>query len=164
MKELGKCAKGCLISGISIALVGVGLYIFNITGIIAIPCIVTGTLCVFVGTPYINGIEYPQMVKEQQLQHAIELANKRNYVENNIHKYGIGKEQHKQEKIWDDVLYTGEEIHQYMQLPEAPVPLNLETIFGANKTIEEQTDNLQKEQNGHRLVKKLIPTKNTGNK
>ena len=31
MKKLGKSAKECLISGISIALVGAGLYTFNIT-------------------------------------------------------------------------------------------------------------------------------------
>lgn len=156
MKKLGKSAKGCLISGISIALVGAGLYFFNITGTISIVCIVTGTMCALVGTPYINGIEYPQMIKEQQLQHRIELANKKNYVESNIHKYGIGKEQSKQEKTWDDVLYTEEEIHQYMQMPEAPAPFNPETIFGSNEPV--------KEQSGPVLTKKLTPPRNTGNK
>lgn len=156
MKKLGKSAKGCLISGISIALVGAGLYIFNITGTISIVCIVTGTMCALVGTPYINGIEYPQMIKEQQLQHRIELANKKNYVERNIHKYGIGKEQSKQEKTWDDVLYTEEEIHQYMQMPEAQAPFNPETIFGVNDNIEEQR--------GLVLTKKKNPPRNTRRK
>lgn len=151
MKKLGKSAKGCLISGISIALVGAGLYIFNITGTISIVCIVTGTMCALVGTPYINGIEYPQMIKEQQLQHRIELANKKNYVERNIHKYGIGKEQSKQEKTWDDVLYTEEEIHQYMQMPEAQAPFNPETIFGSNEPVKEQSEPV--------LVKRRIPPK-----
>ena len=151
MKKLGKFAKGCLISGISIALVGAGLYIFNITGTISIVCIVTGTMCVLVGTPYINGIEYPQMIKEQQLQHKIELANKKNYVESNIHKFGIGKEPSKQEKTWGDVLYTEEEIHQYMQMPEAQAPFNPETIFDSNEPV--------KEQSGPVLVKRRTPPK-----
>jgi hypothetical protein len=151
MKKLGKSAKRCLISGISIALVGAGLYIFNITGTIPIVCIVTGTMCALVGTPYINGIEYPQMIKEQQLQHRIELANKKNYVESNLHKYGIGKEQPKKEKTWDDVLYIEEEMQQYMQMPESQAPFNPETIFSSNEPI--------KEQSGPRLVKRRIPPK-----
>lgn len=61
-------------------------------------------------------------------------------------------------KTWDDVLYTEEEIHQYMQMPESPVPFNPETIFGTDENIEEQTDNLQNEQSGPRLVKKRKPT------
>ena len=64
-------------------------------------------------------------------------------------------------KTWDDVLYTEEEIHQYMQMPEAPTPFNPETIFGIDKNTEEQIDNLQNEQRGPRLVKKLTPSRNT---
>lgn len=48
------------------------------------------------------------------------------------------EEQSKQEKNWDDVLYTEEEIHQYMQISESPAPFNPETIFGLNNNIEEQ--------------------------
>ena len=61
-------------------------------------------------------------------------------------------------KTWDDVLYTEEEIHQYMQMPESSVPFNPETIFGTDENIEEQTDNLQNEQSGPRLVKRRKPT------
>lgn len=75
----------------------------------------------------------------------------------------LGIEQPKKEKTWDDVLYT-EEIHQYMQMPEAPAPFNTETIFGIDENTEEQIDNLQNEQSGPRLVKKLTPPRNTGNK
>ena len=91
------------------------------------------------------------MIKEQQLQHRIELANKKNYVESNLHIYGIGKEQPKQEKTWDDVLYIEEEMHQYMQMPEAQAPFNPETIYSSNEPI--------KEQGGPILVKKKPPLK-----
>lgn len=66
------------------------------------------------------------------------------------------EERPKQEKTWNDVLYTEEEIHQYMQMPESPAPFNQETIFGSNEPV--------KEQSGPRLVKKLTPPRNTGNK
>ena len=66
------------------------------------------------------------------------------------------EEQSKQEKTWDDVLYTEEEIHQYMQISESPAPFNPETIFGSNEPV--------KEQSGPVLTKKLIPPRNTGNK
>jgi len=61
-------------------------------------------------------------------------------------------------KTWDDVLYTEEEIHQYMQMPEAPAPFNQETIFGIDEN-QDQTDNLQQEQDGPVLTKKLTPPK-----
>lgn len=60
-------------------------------------------------------------------------------------------------KTWDDALYIEEEIHQYMQMPESPVPFNPEIIFGTDENIKEQTDNLQNEQSGPRLVKKRKP-------
>lgn len=69
-------------------------------------------------------------------------------------------EKSKQEKTWDDVMYTEEEIKQYMQMPESPTLFNPETIFGADTNVEEQTDSLQNEQNGPRLVKKRISPKN----
>ena len=59
------------------------------------------------------------------------------------------------EKTWEDLMYTEEEIRHYT--PESPAPFNSETIFGT--TEEEQTDNLQNEQGGPRLVKKRIPPK-----
>lgn len=90
MRKLGKVSKRFLIGGISTALVGIGLYAFNVTGIISIMCIVTGTICIGVGTPYINGVEYSQMLEEQQLNREFELAAKREYVKNNMHKFGIG--------------------------------------------------------------------------
>ena len=76
----------------------------------------------------------------------------------------LGIEQPKKEKTCDDVLYTEEEIHQYMQMPEAPAPFNPETIFGIDENTEEQIDNLQNEQSGPVLVKKKTPPRNTGNK
>lgn len=66
----------------------------------------------------------------------------------------LGKEQSNREKNWDDVLYTEEEIRQYMQVSESPAPFNREAIFGTSDNVEEQTDNLQYEQSGPRLVKK----------
>ena len=58
---------------------------------------------------------------------------------------------------WSNILYTEEEIHQYMQMPESPAPFNLETIFGTDENTEEQTDSLQNEISGSRLVKRLTP-------
>lgn len=60
-------------------------------------------------------------------------------------------EQPKQEKTWDDILYTEEDIHQFMQMPEAPAAFNPETIFGSNDSV--------KKQSGPRLVKRRIPPK-----
>ena len=62
----------------------------------------------------------------------------------------------KKEKTWGDVLYTEEEIHQYMQIPESPAPFNPETIFVSNEPV--------KEQSGHVLTKKKTPPRNTENK
>ena len=59
-------------------------------------------------------------------------------------------------KTWDDVLYTEEEIHQYVQMPESPAPFNPKTIFDSDEPV--------KEQSGPVLTKKLIPSRNTGNK
>lgn len=54
-------------------------------------------------------------------------------------------------KTWDDVLYTEEEIHQYVQMPESPAPFNPETIFDSDEPV--------KEQSGPTLVKRRIPPK-----
>lgn len=58
------------------------------------------------------------------------------------------------EKTWEDIMYTEEEIKHY--IPECPAPFNLETIFGTDENVENQTDNLHQEQSGPRLVKKRI--------
>ena len=92
---------------------------------------------------------------------SIELSKNKSI--NESERIFLGIEQPKKEKTWDDVLYT-EEIHQYMQMHKAPAPFNTETIFGIDENTEEQIDNLQNEQSGPRLVKKLTPPRNTGNK
>lgn len=89
MKKLGKGAIGALISGISITLVGIGLFILNFS-VIPVACIVGGLVLAIIGTPYINGVEYPRMLEEQHIKRNLELANKREYVKNNINKFGIG--------------------------------------------------------------------------
>lgn len=38
---------------------------------------------------------------------------------------------------WDDILYTEEEIHQYMEMSESPASFNPETIFGTNESVRE---------------------------
>ena len=82
----------------------------------------------------------------------IEIIERTNYQEVEVDR----------EKTWDDLLYTEEEIRLYMK--EAPAPFDLETIFATSEKVEEQTDNLQKELNESRLVKRLTPSKNNGNK
>ena len=176
MKKLGKCAKGCLISGISIALVGAGLYFFNITGTISIVCIVTGTMCALVGTPYINGIEYPQMIKEQQLQHSVELASKKDYVERNIHKYGIGKDQSKEDILFQnfpELHITEETRKQVLEHPELHSGLSVRTRMGKFYTDEEWAQRREEvlstplpggEEKGPVLTKKLTQSRNQENK
>lgn len=61
-----------------------------------------------------------------------------------------------QTKTWDDVLYTEEEIHQYMQMPESPAPFNPETIFGASDEVQQEK--------APALVKRRIPTNPNGKK
>lgn len=46
--------------------------------------------------------------------------------------------QQKKIKTWDDLLYTEEEIHQYMQMPDTSTPFNSETIFGPEKHTDEE--------------------------
>lgn len=55
------------------------------------------------------------------------------------------------EKTWDDVMYTEEEIHHYIQMSESPAPFNPETVFGKDETMEKKTG------------KKLVRTLNTNN-
>ena len=80
-------------------------------------------------------------------------TNKKNF-EKEQERIFLGVEQPKEEKTWDDVLYTEDEIHQYIQMPEAPAPFNPETIFGSSEPV--------KEQGGPVLTKKKTP--NTGSK
>lgn len=87
---------------------------------------------------------------------SIELSKNKSI--NESERIFLGVEQPKKGKTWDDVLYTEEEIHQYMQMPEAPAPFNPETIFGIGEN-QDQTDNLQQEQCGPVLVKKKTPPK-----
>lgn len=61
------------------------------------------------------------------------------------------EERPKQEKSWDDILFTEEEIHQYMQMLESPAPFKPETIFDSDEPV--------KEQSGPVLVKKKTPPK-----
>ena len=89
MKKLGKVSKTVLIIGISITLVGIGLYIFNVSGTIPFLCTFCGSMFAVVGTPYINGVEYPRMLEEQQQKSNLELSAKREYVKRNMHKFGI---------------------------------------------------------------------------
>ena len=89
MRRLGKGAKQSLISGIIITLVGVGLLILNIS-VFPVSCIVSGSILAFIGTPYINGVEYPRMLEEEHQKMNLELASKREYVKNNMHKFAIG--------------------------------------------------------------------------
>lgn len=93
---------------------------------------------------------------------SIELSKNKSI--NESERIFLGIEQPKKGKTWDDVLYTEEEIHQYMQMPESPAPFNPETIFGTDENTEEQTDSLQNEISGPILVKKKTPPRNTGNK
>ena len=51
------------------------------------------------------------------------------------------------EKTWDDLMYTEEEIHNYMQQSESPAPFNPETIFGEDESMEKKT--------GKKLVRTL---------
>lgn len=71
-------------------------------------------------------------------------------------------EQSRQEKTWDDVYITEEEIRQYM--PESPAPFSLEEIFGTSDNTEEHTTDSQQEQRRFVKTKKLVPPKHTGNK
>lgn len=83
---------------------------------------------------------------------SIELSKNKSI--NESERIFLGIEQPKKEKTWNDVLYTEEEIHQYMQMPESPAPFNPETIFGTDENTEEQTDSLQSEISGPVLTKK----------
>ena len=68
-------------------------------------------------------------------------------VSNDGEAFGLTLDEVDKTKTWDDVLYTEEEIHQYVQMPESPAPFNPETIFSSNEPV--------KEQSGPVLTKKL---------
>lgn len=65
-------------------------------------------------------------------------------------------------KSWNDVMYTEEKIRHYTS--ESPAPFNPETIFNTEANSEDQTNGIQQEQSGPRLVKKRILPQNRGNK
>ena len=91
----------------------------------------------------------------------------------------------KQKKTWDDVLYTEDEIKQYIKMSEPPAPFNPETIFKTNEQVEENEEYIydgidgmpfpnsnEEYGNSHYsinnktsgLTRKLIPPKHTKNK
>ena len=151
MRKLGKGAKQSLISGIIITLVGVGLLILNIS-VFPVLCIVSGSMLVFIGTPYINGVEYPRMLEEEHQKRNLELASKREYVKNNMHKFAIGASDKSQVNI--DKSKSSSILSQI-------------TYEQENKEIDDAINTLNRiklEQSGQVLTKKLTPSKNNGNK
>ena len=75
--------------------------------------------------------------KIEKLESALRQKNK-SMVE--PERFFLGTEEPKQEKTWDDILYTEEEIHQYMQMPESKTSFNPETIFKTNEIVEENDE------------------------
>lgn len=151
MRRLGKGAKQSLISGIIITLVGVGLLILNIS-VFPVLCIVSGSMLVFIGTPYINGVEYPHMLEEEHQKRNLELASKREYVKNNMHKFAIGISDKSQVNI--DKSKSSSILSQI-------------TYDQENKEIDDAINTLNRiklEQRGQVLTKRLTPPKNNGNK
>lgn len=51
------------------------------------------------------------------------------------------------EKTWDDVMYTEEKIHNYMQMLKSPSTFNPTTVFEEDESMEKKT--------GKKLVRKL---------
>jgi len=151
MRRLGKGAKQSLISGIIITLVGVGLLILNIS-VFPVVCIVSGSMLVFIGTPYINGVEYPRMLEEEHQKRNLELASKREYVKNNMYKFAIG---------------TSDKSQVNIDKSKSSSILSNITYEQENKEIDDATNTLNKikqEQNKPVLTKKLTPPRNTGTK
>ena len=151
MRRLGKRAKHSLIGGIIITLVGVGLLILNIS-VFPVLCIVSGLMLVFIGTPYINGVEYTRMLEEEHQKSNLELASKREYVKNNMHKFAIGSSDKSQVNI--DKSKSSSILSQI-------------TYDQENKEIDDGINTLnriQEEQRGLKLVRKLTPPKNNGDK
>lgn len=151
MRRLGKGAKQSLISGIIITLVGVGLLILNIS-VFLVVCIVSGSILAFIGTPYINGVEYPRMLEEEHQKRNLELASKREYVKNNMHKFAIGISEKSQVNI--DKSKSSSILSQI-------------TYEQENKEIDDAINTLNRiklEQSRKVLTKKLTSSKNNGNK
>ena len=151
MRRLGKGAKQSLISGIIITLVGVGLLILNIS-VFPVLCIVSGSMLVFIGTPYINGVEYPHMLEEEHQKRNLELASKREYVKNNMHKFAIGASDKSQVNI--DKSKSSSILSQI-------------TYEQENKEINDAINTLnriQSEQSRKILTRKLTSTKHNRNK
>ena len=151
MRKLGKASKQTLISGIIITIVGVGLFVLNFN-LIPIVCVVSGLMLVVIGTPYINGVEHPHMLEEEQQKRNLELASKREYVKNNIHKFAIG---------------TNDKSQVNIDKPQSSSILSQITYEQENQEIGNTTNTLntmQHDQKGQVLTKKLTPSKNIGNK
>lgn len=147
MRRLGKGAKQSLISGIIITLVGVGLLILNIS-VFPVVCIVSGSILAFIGTPYINGVEYPRMLEEEHQKRNLELVSKREYVKNNIHKFAVGTNEKTQ--VNNDKLKSNSTLSQI-------------TYEQENKEIDDAINTLnaiQHKQSRQVLTKKLTPPKN----
>lgn len=164
MPKLRKTAIiACTIAALVIGIATKNIWLFSTSVIIY-----TGLYCIiekFIKTVYgtkeqikinINNINMSiekdyQKLKEYEKE-LTEIIERTNYQETDVER----------EKTWDDLLYTEEEIRLYMK--EAPAPFDPKTIFTTSEEVEEQTDNLQKELNESRLVKRLTPSKNNGNK
>lgn len=161
MRKLGKGAKQSLISGIIITLVGVGLLILNIS-VFPVLCIVSGSMLVFIGTPYINGVEYPHVLEEEHQKRNLELASKREYVKNNMHKFGIGAgiKETKSQKNIDCTISTIEKTDNKPQViidKKSNSVLSQATFNLANQEINNAiytSNTIQQEQNTPVLTKK----------
>lgn len=153
----------CTIAAIVIGIATKNIRLFLTAGIIytALYCMMEKFIKTVYGTKEqikinINNINMSiekdyQKLKEYKKE-LTEIIERTNYHETDVEK----------EKTWDDLLYTEEEIRLHMK--EAPAPFDPETIFTTSEEVEGQADNLQKELNESRLVKRLTPSKNNGNK
>ena len=90
MRKLGKGAKIMLIGGISMVIVGFGLYALNVNGIFSAILLIDGTFFAVVGTPYVHAAEYERTLEREQSKRDFERAVKREYVKNNMNKFAIG--------------------------------------------------------------------------
>lgn len=134
-------------------------YIFLISS-----CAITIPIFLFdLATAVSGGYKNILQTRIKNIQNKIEklepIEKEKNKIMNEHEINFLGIEQPKQEKNWNSILYTENEIKQYIQMPESPAPFNPETIFKTNTTTEEETNNLQYELDGPRLVKKFRPQK-----
>ncbi len=80
---MGKTAKKVLITGIIMIVSSGILYISGSFSTLATMLLTSGLVWSVIGTPYVNGIEYPKIQEEQQLKYQEQLCIKRNYIKNN---------------------------------------------------------------------------------